>query len=376
MAPRRARVVQDHLVPVLLWAGAAAAVYVLLWPAMWVQPGQTLATVIGGVFKYTSRACPQPLYYLGELTTEDPGLGFYGVALLVKTTALSLPLFVIGLGGPLTAMWRRERRSLGLMVAYFAFFFVQMGLGVKKAPCYLLPAFLALDIIAGVGLVTLVWSYHPYYITHASLLVGGPAGARRHLLATPEGEGLGLVADYLNDLPRARQLRVGVQLPAREAMRQHFVGEVTDTHESDLDYLVFAEVYVRRHIAEEQWERYKYRLPEYTAHLHSLPYAWLYRADSGPQPPAVPQRVCLGEHIRLLGYTLVVEGAPLDGRAVRPGESLRLMLHWTATGVPDEDYSVFVHLLGPDGTLVAQQDNPPLGGTYPTFSVGDRGAGG
>jgi 4-amino-4-deoxy-L-arabinose transferase-like glycosyltransferase len=409
VARGRARLVRGYLVPVLLWAGAAAITYGVVWPAMWVQPAQTLATVIGGVFKHTGRAHPQPLYYLGELTTEDPGLGFYGVALLVKTTVLSLPLFVIGLVGPLTAMWRRERRSLGLLVAYFAFFFVQMGLGAKKAPRYLLPAFPALDIIAGVGLVTLarrlaswkarvpcgafvavallaqaalVWLYHPYTITHASLLVGGPAGARRYLLATPEGEGLDLVAEYANRLPGAGQLRVGVQLPAREAFRQYFVGEVTDTRESDLDYLVFTEVYVRRRMAEdqwgEQWETYKYRVPEYTAYLHGQPYAWLYRVADGPQQPAVPLQVCLGERLRLLGYTAVVDGstartevgARSDGRAIQPGDSLRLTLHWAATESPEGDYSVFVHLLGPERALVAQQDNPPLGGTYPTFLWG------
>jgi len=401
----RARLWRGYLLPGLVWSAAAAATYVALWPAMWVQPGQTLATVIGGVFKHTGQAHPQPLYYLGELVTEDPGPGFYGIVLLVKTTVLSIPLFIVGLVGPLTATWRRERRLLGLLIAYWAFFFVQMGLGAKKAPRYLLPAFPALDIIAGVGLATLarrlaswkpripsgavvaaalavqaalVWPYHPYYITHASLLVGGPAGAQRLLLPTPEGEGLDLVARYLNHLPEASRLRVGAQMPAWEAFRQYFVGEVVDTREPDLDYLVFADVYVTRHVAEdqwgEQWETYRYRVPEYTASLHGLPYAWLYRMDEGPQEPAVSLPVCLGEHVRLLGYTLVVDGAPLDGQSIEPGDSLLLTLHWAATGSPEGDYSVFVHLLGPDGALVAQQDNPPLHGTFPTFlwEAGER----
>jgi len=424
---RAAPLKQNRLAPVLFWAGAAAITYVLLWPAMWVQPGQTLGTVLAGVLKHTGRAHPQPLYYLGELTTEDPGMGFYALSILVKTTILSLPLFFVGLVSPLTMTWRRERRSLGLLIAYFVFFFIQMGLGAKKAPRYLLPAFPALDIIAGVGLVTLarllrqrvrqgvrqrvqqglltapvtqspshpvtqslliaaalavqaalVWFYHPHYITHASLLTGGPAGAQNTLLATPEGEGLDLVADYLNRLPQARQLRVGVQLPVREAFRQFFVGEIADTREPDLDYLVFADVYVTRRMAEdqwgEQWERTQYRLPEYTAYLHGLPYARAYRVDDGPQSPAVPLHICLGEHIRLLGYTLVVEGVSLEERAVHPGQSLRLMLHWTATETPAGDYSVFVHLLGPDGTLVAQQDNWPLRGACPTslWGPGER----
>ena len=411
---RQATFARDYLAPLLFWMGAAALTYVALWPAMWVQPGQTLATVLGGIIKHTGRAHPQPLYYLGELTTEDPGPGFYGITLLVKTTVLSLPLFVVGLAGSLTDMGRREtgrleslphRRSLGLLIAYFVFFFVQMSLGAKKDPRYLLPAFPALDVVAGIGLVTLArrlaswkagvpsgalvaaallvqatlaWSYHPYYITYASPLVGGPAGAQRLLLASPESEGLDMVANYLNHLPHppppiggAGGVRVGVQIAAREAFRQYFVGEIADTREPGLDYLVFAEVYVRRRLAEDQWgaqwETYKYRQPAYTAYLHGLPYAWAYRVDDGPQQPAVPQPVCLGEHIRMLGYTLVTDGALPDGRVVHPGESLRLTLHWAATGTPGGDYSVFVHLLGPDGKLVTQQDNPPLHGTYPTF---------
>jgi len=395
---RRARLVRDYLVPGVLWVGSAAVVYVALWPAMWVEPAHTLATVFGGVLKHAERAHPQPLCFLGKLTTEDPGVGYYLLSLLVKTTALSLPLFIIGLFSPLVAGWRHDRKSLGLLVAYFLFFFVQMSLGAKKAPRYLLPAFPAFSVIAGVGLVTLarrlasleakivpellvavalalqaalVLPYHPYYIAQASLLVGGPSGAQHILLTTPEGEGLDMAAGYLNGLPHADQLRVGVQLPAREAFSQYFEGEVVDTREPDLDYLVFANVYVTRHMAEDQWgdqwERYKYRVPEYTAYLHGLPYAWVYRVDEGPQPPALPQRVCLGEHIQLLGCTSLVDGTLLGERPAHPGDPLRLTLHWAATGTPEGDYSVFVHLLGPDGTLVAQQDNVPQGGTYPTF---------
>jgi hypothetical protein len=287
---------------------------------------------------------------------------------------------------------------LWLLVGYFVFFFIQMSLGAKKAPRYLLPAFPVIAIIAGIGLVTmarrlatwrarlgpgvlvpatlamqalLVLPYHPYYVIHANLLVGGPSGAQRLLLATPEGEGLDKAAGFLNELPGASQMRVGVQLPAREAFLQHFVGETTDTRDPGLDYLAFAPVYVNRRVAEDQWgtqwEQYKHRVPEYTAMLGTAPYAWVYAVDDGPQAPATALRVCLGEHIQLLGYTLVRDGALLHDEAVRPGDVLQLTLHWQATAAPEGDYSVFVHLMGPEGALVAQQDNIPLGGTYPTF---------
>ena len=40
----------------------------------------------------------------------------------------------------------------------------------------------------------------------------------------------------------------------------------------------------------------------------------------------------------------------------------------------EEAYKVFVHVLGPNGLPVAQQDNEPLNGTYPTprWQPGER----
>ncbi len=391
--------VKRALVPAVVWIAAAVVVYILLWPAMWVQPAQTLTAVFGGVLKHAGRAHPQPIYYLGELTTEDPGPAFYLLTILVKATLLTLPLSVVGVAAAASGAWRRGRRALWLLVAYGLFFFVQMSLGAKKDPRYVLPIFPALDILAGVGLVVLVrwwtrprptasraliiaalavqaalvWPYHPYYVTYASPLVGGPAGAQRLLVATPESEGLDLVARYLNRQPGAERLRVGVQLPAREAFRQIFVGEVLDTREADLDYLVFADVYLKRHVAEdqwgEQWRAVRFHAPEFVARLHGIPYARLYRVQDGPQHPATALSVRLGEQIRLLGTTLLAE----DGKVVEqhtvihPGDALLLTLHWAASGEPGGDYSVFVHLLGPDGGMVTQQDNVPLNGAYSTL---------
>jgi hypothetical protein len=32
----------------------------------------------------------------------------------------------------------------------------------------------------------------------------------------------------------------------------------------------------------------------------------------------------------------------------------------------ERDYTVFVHMIGPDGALAGQADGPPVGGDYPT----------
>ncbi len=55
--------------------------------------------------------------------------------------------------------------------------------------------------------------------------------------------------------------------------------------------------------------------------------------------------------------------APRQGAAGRP---LNIDLHWQSLSPTSTDYTVFVHIIGPDGATVAQQDRPPLHGFAPT----------
>jgi len=63
--------------------------------------------------------------------------------------------------------------------------------------------------------------------------------------------------------------------------------------------------------------------------------------------------------------------ARLTGVSLR-GSSLEL--HWEALAPPPDDYTVFIHLLRPDGALAAAADGPPFDGFYPTTAwlPGDR----
>jgi hypothetical protein len=51
---------------------------------------------------------------------------------------------------------------------------------------------------------------------------------------------------------------------------------------------------------------------------------------------------------------------------LKPGDWLRFTLTWCARGPVERDLTVFTQLIGPDGQVWGQQDNPPLGGWYPT----------
>jgi hypothetical protein len=48
------------------------------------------------------------------------------------------------------------------------------------------------------------------------------------------------------------------------------------------------------------------------------------------------------------------------------GEALPVVLYWEALAPVNESYTVFTHLVGPDGQMVAQQDNLPVMGLAPT----------
>jgi len=76
-------------------------------------------------------------------------------------------------------------------------------------------------------------------------------------------------------------------------------------------------------------------------------------------PISHPLSATLGSQVQLLGYDL-------SDDTVRPGDALTLTLYWRALAEMDEDYTVFTHLLAAEGAVAGQQDNPPVGGTYPT----------
>jgi 4-amino-4-deoxy-L-arabinose transferase-like glycosyltransferase len=75
-----------------------------------------------------------------------------------------------------------------------------------------------------------------------------------------------------------------------------------------------------------------------------------------------PLDLTLGDVIHLRGFDLAAtEGAP--------GDVLPLTLIWQADGPTDIDYTIFVHLVGPDGLPHGQLDVFPGGGAAPTSSL-------
>ena len=87
--------------------------------------------------------------------------------------------------------------------------------------------------------------------------------------------------------------------------------------------------------------------------VQDRPHRWEAPADITPVDAEWPGLA------RLLGYQLKPE-------TLRPGRSLQLTLYWQALAEVDTSYKVFVHLVGPDGNIVAQSDAFPATNTLPT----------
>ncbi len=77
-------------------------------------------------------------------------------------------------------------------------------------------------------------------------------------------------------------------------------------------------------------------------------------------PPGItPLDYRLGAAISLAGVQFSVERAATGGR-------VNVVLYWRAGAFVEQPYTVFVHLVGPDGEIYAQADAQPRAGRHPT----------
>ncbi len=84
-------------------------------------------------------------------------------------------------------------------------------------------------------------------------------------------------------------------------------------------------------------------------------------------PPGVPPLAYrLGEQIALVGAETSFEGITLEPDRGKTGGRVHVVLYWRSETFIEASYTVFVHLVGPDGQIYAQADRPPQDGRHPT----------
>jgi hypothetical protein len=111
-----------------------------------------------------------------------------------------------------------------------------------------------------------------------------------------------------------------------------------------------------------------HRLPLYDPQGHPLPDGQLiltprpvvrWQAQFDLPTPLHQQEATLGGYVRFLGYDL-------DDEPVHPGDAVTLTLYWQCLSEMHASYTVFTHLLNAQGDLVAQRDQVPGEGAFPT----------
>jgi hypothetical protein len=90
---------------------------------------------------------------------------------------------------------------------------------------------------------------------------------------------------------------------------------------------------------------------------HAVPWGPAISALRFEQNAAAP--------LATFGEALQLTAAAAPDHA-QPGQAVSVHVAWRAATAPLEDLTVFVHLNGPQGELMAQNDSPPLEGQYPT----------
>ena len=394
----------------VLWLATMYATFLALWPAAWFRP-LFLTWRLYRASRWGALQSHGSNFFLGQ-PVDDPGPLFYWVVLPFRLSPLALILLLAGLVLLVVAVraYRRNGRDLRLPVVVLAFVFfftVMVSLAAKKGDRYLLPAFLAADVLAAWALVQLIdltglahsaplrgasqkpvrswllaagaalilatsvlWlRMAPYYGAYFNpLLGGGPAAVRAFTFG--QGEGLDLAARYLNGKENSRDLLAVSFYP--QEFRYYFDGSATSLRRGDwdqtwqfADYVVFYVSQVQRKLpTAELVDLFLAQQPEYTARLGGVDFAQVYRSPillSG-QAPAVERTLAdarLGDGLRLAGYAL-------DAERGTPGHDLDVTLYWLPEAQLGADYDFTLRLVDAGGLIAWQETGQPFDGHFPT----------
>ena len=400
-AVRRGRIPpgwRRFIVALAAWGAVAAIAFYALWPSMWVDPGRAIYWITRNVVNVAGAAHPTSGVFWGP-TGSDQSPFYYLVSLPFHLT----PLVLIGMLAGVVVTWRLRGYRMVLLAlwTYVILFTVAVSLVERRGDRYLLPVYLALDLLAAVvlchfggwinrqvgkilktptairqaqyilcGIVLLAvllptLATYPYYFTYLNPLVGGGYTAP-YLINIGWGEGLDQAADYLNQLPGASNKTVAAWYSAQFA--PFFKGRTVDLSSNQpaltADYtVVYINQLQRGFPSQELLFYFKDRQPIYTVRLGGVDYAQVYPGPVvGTRPPSgveYPVETVLGGAVRLIGYDLYRSSIAAD-------DDLAVTLYWNALAPVREDYNVYVRLVDDMGNVWGQADRLPLGGVWRT----------
>lgn len=231
----------------LIWAAILCLTIVVFWPYVWRDSVAGLTKLINPLFFQLSKIDTN-VGITDTVVTEELRINNFDYYTRYLRGYLwhTTPVILLGLAASIFAYLFRMRlfkdqivrKLVGAIFWFVAIYTVVMTIPPKSSPRYYLPVHLCLDLIAGMGLVTLslelssrlklkrekLFSYgfaaiflgvqlvgvsatSPYYFTYYNPLLGGSKTAGETTFLGL-GEGLNLVGEYLNGKPDSETLTV------------------------------------------------------------------------------------------------------------------------------------------------------------------------
>jgi hypothetical protein len=407
-----------------VWCLIAALVFVLLWPAMWVDPLGTIQGVLDKATGYAASPHERGNFFLGKVEM-DPGPLFYPLALLFRLT----PLTLLGLGGSLLLLlglsseaYRNQRRipnplradprrwhvvQIFSLWAFILLYVLFMTTGAKKFDRYLLPIFPMIDILAALGLLALGeigWEWakgrfgvvprvprfrisalglglvlllqagfalpqYPYYLTYYNPLLGGIRQAAETLLVG-WGEGYEQAVRYLNQKDDAAHLRVATWY-AKQCVGPFFGGQAHKLNVNsqepigvvpwyDTDYVISYINQVQRDIPNPATVSF-FRPRQPDYVVHIK---GLDYASVYKVPQEVPPEAYPYEHVSMVDFGQQVRllGWEVEGElAELEGlDYLVITMYWQSLQPITENYRVYLKLVDDDGQVWREDDSNPI----------------
>lgn len=232
------------------WFAILAATYFIFWPGMWVAPGKMLYEVYGNAFSYAFQGARLKVTEELDVSSFDlnnlSGIWEMTKVLIYRITPLTWLGILFGFSLPFTRdpeLVRPRRQLFTLLLTTAIAFVVMFGVAQgRNSPHYILSSYLALNVLAGLGwyfmieglanrfktmqvqagyailvvfLSLQVWSaisFFPYYYTYRNPVLYS-AGWYNDYPQFPYGEGLEIAAEYLAQLPDAKDSTAFVYYP-------------------------------------------------------------------------------------------------------------------------------------------------------------------
>lgn len=320
------KILKEHILTLIGLGIIAAIVFVLFFPAMWVDPLEVISQIIIKATRMSKQGHNIPLFMNGNIV-ENGALGkeyyyFYPLLLLWRSTPSVLIGLLLAILGfifhfPNTKIKETNKNLLYLLI-FVIIYTILLTLPSKKFDRYLIGIFAPINIFAAFGWLSLYsWisikfpqkerrnllasimvlaiglqmivslPTYPYYFSYYNPIMGGPQKAQEKV-QIGWGEGIDQAARYLNQKKNAKDLHVtswyylgcfsyffhGHTRPM--PMRSNWSSKEWQSFLTS-DYAVIYIHQWQRNIPEPILEYVSQIKPEHTITINSLEYVQIYK---------------------------------------------------------------------------------------------------